>query len=88
MVKQTRHIFDLTDIESVHLQCGHCGREAVQSIESTGVPKTCPFCFEDWEVDLLQGNRGPNYSLVLTMQGLLKQDTSLMTIRFEIDASD
>ena len=88
MVKQTRHIFDLSDVKALRLRCGHCGREAVQSIETTEVPKTCPFCNDEWEVDLPQGGRGWNYALVMDMRRVLKECTQKMTIRFEIDGEE
>ena len=88
MVKETRVIFDLSDIKAVRLQCSHCGREAVQSVESTEVPKRCPFCNEDWDLDLPNGHRGSSYSLIRNIQTLLKKDTPLMTIRFEIDGEE
>ena len=88
MVKEIRYIFDLTDVKALRLRCGHCGREAVQSIETTEVPKTCPFCNDEWEVDLSQGSRGWNHALVANMQRILKEHPSKMTIRFEIDGED
>ena len=70
------------------VRCGHCGREAVQSIETPEVPKTCPFCNDEWEVDLSQGSRGWNHALVANMQRILKEHPWKMTIRFEIDGED
>ena len=88
MVKQTRHIFDLSDIRALRLQCAHCGREAVQPIKATEVPKQCPLCREDWEDDYPNGNRGDNWRMVAAMRRLLKADSPRMTIRFEIDAEE
>ena len=88
MVKETRHIFDLSDIKAVRLQCKNCGREAVQSIKATEVPKICPFCREEWEVDLPQGSRSMNFLLIYYMKELLKSETERMVIRFEIDGEE
>ena len=72
MVKQTRHIFDLTDVKAIRLRCGHCEKEAVQSIQTAEVPKRCPFCCEEWESDVPNATRSYNFFLVLNMQELLK----------------
>ena len=85
MVKQTRHIFDLSDIKAVRLQCGHCRKEAVQPLKATEVGKECPFCGQDWEVSAPQGARGDNWLMIRCMRQLLKEDSPLMTARFEID---
>ena len=88
MVKQTRVIFDLTDLQALRLQCGACRREVVQAIGATEIPKRCPLCGEDWEVDNPNGYRGPNYQLVRAMQMILATDTPRLTIRFEIDGNE
>ena len=86
VAKETRHVFDLCDIRAIRLHCNQCGREAVQPIKQTEVPKKCPLCHEDWEVDYPAGNRGHNWQMIHAMQGLVKADSPRMTIRFEIDA--
>ena len=88
MAKQTRHIFDLTDVKAVRLQCSHCRKEAVQSLESAKATKECPFCGKDWEMSDPQGMREDNYLMVCYMQQLLKEDTPLMTVRFELDGEE
>ena len=88
MVKEIRHLFDLGDITAVRLHCNECGRDAVQSIGRTEVPKQCPFCRTDWELDYPGNNRGDNYSLVKAMQTLVKAENPSMTIRFEIDGAE
>ena len=88
VVKQTRIIFDLNEVSAVRLHCEHCHGDAVQAIKATIVPKQCPLCHEDWEVDLPQGGRGDNYALVRNMQRLIKADTPKMTIRFEIEGEE
>ena len=88
MVKETRQIFDLSDIKAVRLQRAHCKREAVQSAQTTEVPKRCPFCGQDWELNLPQGHRGLNYASIRDIQALLREDTPLMIVRFEIEGGD
>ena len=89
MVKQTRHIFDIGDLLAIRLQCGHCGKEAVTSVEMTEVSRDCPFCSRPWEPQMPDGNRGDAWLLVRAMQGILKEAQSnppcRMKIRFEID---
>ena len=85
MVKETRHIFDLSDIESIRLQCTHCKREVIQSIGSAEVPKVCPMCQEEWECNLPGDARGHRYHLLRYMKEILKDKSPPMTIRFEID---
>ena len=89
MVKETRHIFELLDIKAIRLRCSKCKREAVQAVEDTDVTMRCPFCNEDWESpDLPSGHRGLGYHLVHTLKDLLKQESNLLTIRFEVDGED
>ena len=84
MVKQTRIIFELGDTRALRLQCGECGREAVQPVAATDTPKDCPFCGLPWENEYTTGMREDNWQLVRAMQRLLKYEHR-MTIRFEID---
>ena len=72
MVKETRQIFDLSDIKAIRLWCQHCKREAVQSVLATDVPKQCPFCRKDWEPDYPGSVRGDNFQIMKAMQRLLK----------------
>ena len=85
MVKETRHIFELSDIKAIRLKCSHCKREAVQSFEDTEVPKRCPFCHEDWEIEGPSGQRGMTYHAIRDLKNLLIQEGNLVTIRFEIE---
>ena len=86
VAKETRHVFDLCDIRALRLHCNRCDREAVQSIKQTEVPKKCPLCHVDWEVEYAPGMRSDNWRMVDAMQSLVKADSPGMTIRFEIDA--
>ena len=88
MAKETRHLFDLSDIVAIRLHCNHCGRDAVQSLKATDVPKKCPLCGKEWEVDPTPNVRGDNWQLIHAMQGLVKAATENpgMTVRFESTA--
>ena len=89
MVKETRHIFDLSDIKAIRLSCPSCEREAVQSVEKTDVPKHCPFCHADWEPgNLPRGQRGLTYSMICNLKDLVKQQSILVGVRFEIDGEE
>ena len=89
MVKQTRHIFDISDIKAVRFQCGRCKKEAVQPLEAAEVERECPFCHEEWEVTIPGAARGDSWSMVYSMRQLLRRVDSLrMTVRFEIDGED
>ena len=89
MVKQTRIIFDIGDLLAIRLQCGHCGKEAVQPLDVAEVQKNCPMCHKQWEDDFPDAVRGDNWQLIRAMKSLLKEaqnnPPARMTIRFEID---
>ena len=86
VAKETRHVFELCDIKAIRLHCNRCDREAVQSIKQTEVPKQCPLCGAQWEVEHAAGNRGDNWQMIHAMQGLVKAESPSMTVRFEIEA--
>ena len=50
MVIETRIVFELGDILTIRIVCKKCGREAVQSFESTprDVPNRCVWCGMEW----------------------------------------
>ena len=87
MAKQTRYLFDLSDIRAIRLHCNSCEGEAVQSVEGTKFPGTCPLCLEDWEINSPNGVGRDNWQLVRTMKVLVNAvaQNPKMTIRFEID---
>ncbi len=85
MVKETRIVFDLSDTKALRLKYSHCGREAVLPIARTEVPKQCPLCHNDWEVDYPGNSRGDNWQLGDVMQRFLKAEHPRMTVRFEVD---
>ena len=87
MVKETRHIFDLTDIKAVRLQCNSCKKEFVQSLVDNTIPDYCPSpkCDRRWE----NAQKTDNYHLLRAARAILFDPTSLpMTIRFEIDGEE
>ena len=50
MVKQTRIIFDPSDILQMRLRCGHCDGDASYPFNkrTLSVPNACPHCHEEW----------------------------------------
>lgn len=89
MVKQTRHIFDLSDILALRMQCHRCGQETVQTVEAAKVLTACPLCHDEWETVPSSGIRSDNWQLVQAIRGILREAANNppapMTIRFEID---
>ena len=87
MVKQTRHIFDLSDILAVRLQC-KCGRELVQPLEEADLPMACPapLCNERWVPD--QSNTSDTAGLLSYVRKVLKRGDDRVTVRFEIDGEE
>ncbi len=85
MVKQTRIVSETCELVVVRLQCGHCGREAVQPLNQTDVPKTCPFCREPWDCTEPGHPRGDEWRLVRALQNIASSERRLH-VRFELDA--
>ncbi len=83
MVKQTRHIFDLTDVSQVLLRCrvGACTGEVANSLADFEVPDRCPQCKEEWEAP-----KGGAWALIRQMKEMVEGDQIPMSIRFAIDA--
>ena len=87
MVKQTRIIFDLNDIEAVRLQCSHCGGEIVNSVVEVEITSACPQCGKKWEPVEPNGYRGKNWELLRVLKEIIAS-TLPMRVRFEIDHQD
>lgn len=87
VVRETRQIFNLSDIKAVRFQCRHCKREVVQSLASAEVGQRCPLCKEEWESTLPGDPRSANYFLIEYAKQLLNSPAA-MTIRFEIDGEE
>ena len=85
MMKQTRLVFDSSDIVAVRLQCQHCGREAVQPLKQTEVSLACPFCDEPWDCSKTGYPRDHEWQLIRAMQNIVGRERR-MCLRFEIDA--
>lgn len=83
MVKETRHIFDVSDIKAIRLQCGHCGGEVMYPPDKITVPKMCPLCNDDWVQGGLLGDHGPARRLIEALRTLLAQDAPLVRVRIE-----
>ena len=89
LVKQTRHIFDLSDIKAVRFQCSGCGGELVQTLGDAAIPTNCssPGCTERWapeNVDTVSHNA----ALISHANRLVVNPNQQYTIRFEIDGED
>ena len=89
MVKQTRHIFDLSDVKAIRFQCANpnCKSEVVQSILKYKMPSDCPLCGAGWE-DSVGDAMGPNSLLTRAIQDILRSSNLPMTVRFEINGDE
>ena len=87
-MKQTRHIFDLTDIKAIRFQCVHCKAEVVQERIGFKLPADCPMCGESWDTVNRDGSMGPNRLLTRAIQDVLRHDNLPMIVRFEIDGEE
>ena len=85
MVKETRHIFDLSDIKAVRYQCRYCKGEVVQELLKYKVPDKCPLCGEIWEERRGNVPMEPNSLLARAIQDVLRAECLPMTVRFEIE---
>ena len=90
MVKQTRQIFELTDIKAVRFKCNGCEGEFVQELKKGLIPEMCPnpICDQIWEKP---NDTTDNYWLIRAAKSILspaKDRPPPMTIRFEIDGED
>lgn len=88
MVKQTRHIFDLTDIKAVRFRCSGCGGELVQSLSGAAIPTVCPSpaCDERWAP--AQSTASDTAGLIEYARKVLLHPDPKMTVRFEIDGEE
>ena len=78
MVRQTRIIFDLSEVVAVRLQCGRCGDEVVQSVRRTeSAPTVCPMCECPWGTSATQ-------HVLRTIRKLLEEESAPVVLRFEL----
>ena len=93
MVKQTRHIFDLTDVEALRFHCNGCGGEVLVEVLKYEMPDCCPLCKESWDDSgpaMGSGTAptmGPSRLLARAIQDVLRAKNVPMTVRFEIDGA-
>ena len=85
MVKETRHIFDLTDIKAVRLQCNKCQVELVQRLEKSQISLECPTCETRW---LPQSGTSDISNLIHYAKRIVQYGNEPLTIRFEIDGEE
>ena len=83
MVKQTRIIFDLSEVVAVRLQCRACGDEVVQCVDRTvNAPFVCPSCGQSWAVP---GKGLPSHALLAEMRYLVDRHGELpVVLRLEL----
>ena len=89
MVKETRHIFDLSDIAAVRFRCNHCKSEFVQSLKDSVIPETCPnpTCSQRWEA-AESSKKSSHHRLIDSAKNVLTYGGPPMTIRFEINGEE
>ena len=88
MVKETRQIFDLSDVKAIRLRCEYCKAEVVQEILAYKIPGDCPLCGHRWETPRPDGSMGPNRLLVRAIQDILRTEYLPVTVRFEIEGGE
>ena len=79
-VKQTRILFQVTDLIAFRVVCEHCGGEAVHAFEQgfPDAPGRCRWCNQVWRVG--QVNR-----LLSTVRNMLNDLGGLTELRLELD---
>ncbi len=88
MVKETKIVFELSELTAVRLQCVNCGWELVWPTDKDprNIPANCPSCTKAWD------ERTPGRALADAVQKLLCEvrtisDTKIK-IRLEMNDSD
>ena len=88
MVKQTRILFDIENVENMRIVCGRCGSEMLfPPSQNREIPKNCPYCPAEWADDLSPKNPAWDGAVaVLQNIAYLSQlKDPIVRIRFEID---
>ncbi len=88
VMKQTRHIFDLGDINAVRIQCNgdDCHSEWIIPLGKIAIPSECPSCELRWT---LRNGHSTNTERFLRALGeVLKFPDQQIAIRFEIDGEE
>ena len=79
-VKQTRILFEVTDLIAFRVVCEYCGGKAVHAFQQAfpDAPEQCPWCNQVWRVG--QVNR-----LIGTVRNMLNNRDDLTRLRLELD---
>ncbi len=84
MVKETRHIIDLSDIKAIRIQCGHCDRETVHPPDRAKVPGRCPICEEEFLIDAKEDRPFTAAQAFTKALGtLIRQSDPMVKVRIE-----
>ena len=88
MVKQTRHIFKVGDIDAVRIQCSStgCRSEWIVPLGNVNIPLECPSCESRWTP---KSNRSTKAEAVLkALAAIVDYPDDHIELRFEIDGED
>ena len=88
MVKETRTLFEVTDLRNLRLACGSCGTEMLfPPHQNREIPKKCPYCPAEWVDDLATKNPAWDKAVLLlqTIAYLSSLETSPVRLRLEFD---
>ena len=85
MVKETRQVFDLSDIKAVRLQCNSCKGELVIELDKAKIPVNCPHpgCEQRWTAQ--NSTSSESAGVIESLRRLLRFPDDKMTLRFEIE---
>ena len=83
MTKETRIIFDMSDLTAVRTECESCRSEVIYKINPTqrSLPEECPWCGSNWREDQTRTQR-----MFLEMfLSLRTQSSRVVRLRLELD---
>jgi len=88
MVKETRIVFDLSDITAFKVRCSasSCGSEITASLENLSGLTACPVCREGWEDSRTQVSAVRE--TLRALRNLQRDPNPSRQIVFEIDGDD
>ena len=85
MVKETRIVFELTDLVMVRLHCPDCSGEVSQSLESTDpIPDHCTLCRAEWKPPSKSDSNA--VELIRLIRRARRESTPRVSLRLELDA--
>ena len=84
MVKETRIIFEIQDVQGVRVRCSHCKAAIVLHLaDSHAIPDACPSCLKDWRQT--RDNRYAASRLLSAMRDVLREQDAPMKVLLELD---